>query len=256
MIATAQLGFWLRRKGYKVGGGLLVTVAVCLVPLLTYSVERMTGLWAAGDPGTYEGFYPRIHASWIVMEIATVMVALVALRFVRFSFLTAPLAFALWFFSMDVASLVLRETYLSGERREWISVIIGLLTIAVGYGLDRSLRAKHESTLKSGTEDYAFWCYLFGMLAFWGGLTMMDSNSEWGRAGYAFINVVLIWLAVKLKRVTFLIFGALGVHIYLGHLAYEVFKDSILFPFALALLGVSLILVTVFAQRRMNRLSQ
>ena len=46
-----------------------------------------------------------------------------------------------------------------------------------------------------------------------------------------------------------ILFGVLGVHIYLGHLAYEVFKDSILFPFALALLGLSVILVTVFAQR-------
>ena len=43
----------------------------------------------------------------------------------------------------------------------------------------------------------------------------------------------------------FLVFGALGVHLYLGHLAYEVFKNSFFFPFALALLGLSLILFTV-----------
>jgi hypothetical protein len=43
------------------------------------------------------------------------------------------------------------------------------------------------------------------------------------------------------------------VHIYLVHLAYEVFKESVLFPFALAVLGLSVILFTVFAQRLMRR---
>jgi hypothetical protein len=37
---------------------------------------------------------------------------------------------------------------------------------------------------------------------------------------------------------------------YLGHLAYEVFKDSFFFPFVLALLGLGLILLTVWMQRR------
>ena len=93
-------------------------------------------------------------------------------------------------------------------------------------------------------------------LAFWGGLTMMDNDSEFWRAVYALINVGLIALAVKTRRAVFLVFGVLGVHVYLGHLAYEVFKDSFLFPFALALLGLSLILVTVLAQRKMGQLAQ
>jgi len=94
------------------------------------------------------------------------------------------------------------------------------------------------------------------MFAFWGGLTMMDSDSELGRAVYALINIGLIALAVKTRRAVFLVFGVLGVHLYLGHLAYKVFKDSFLFPFALALLGLSLILITVFAQRKMGHLAQ
>jgi hypothetical protein len=40
--------------------------------------------------------------------------------------------------------------------------------------------------------------------------------------------------------------STLGVHVYLGHPAYEVYKDSFFFPFALALLGLSLILLTVW----------
>ena len=78
----------------------------------------------------------------------------------------------------------------------------------------------------------------------------MDSNSEVSKALYALLNVGLIGLAVKFGRSTFLVFGALGVHLYLGHLAYRVFQDSFFFPFALALLGLSLILLTVWIQRR------
>lgn len=244
-LATASMGTWVRRLGYKVGGGLLITVAVCLVPIITYSIQDMLGLWPAGDPGSYEGFYPKVHGSWIVMEIATIAAAAAALRFVRFGFLTAPLAFAFWFLSMDVASLILQDPVLIDDRRSWISVIVGIATILVGYALDKYMKPPEHGH----TEDFAFWCYLFGTLAFWGGLTSIDGDSEFSRAIYALVNVGLIALAIRLKRTVFLVFGALGIHVYLGHLAFRVFEDSFFFPFVIAGLGLSLIMMTVFAQR-------
>lgn len=248
MLIAVGLGRLLRQKGYVVGGGLLITVAVCLVPLLTFVVEDMLGLWPAARPGEYREYYPRVHASWIVMELATMAAALVALRFVPFGFLTAPLAHAFWFFSMDVAEWLFGDSLSRGQRC-WVSVVVGLLTMLVGYGLERA----HRRPGVPRSEDFAFWCYLFGLMAFWGGLTFMESGSEFGRIVYALINVGLIALGVRLRRAVFLVFGIFGVHIYLGHLAYEVFKDSFLFPFALALLGLSVILVTVLAQRQMSR---
>ena len=250
MLIAVSVGSWLRNNGYLVAGGLLITVAVSLVPLLTYSVERMTGFWPAEDPGAYRSFYPLIHGSWIVMEIATIAAALIALRYVRFAFLTAPLAFCFWFLSMDIAALLYRENELYWETRKWVSVIVGLIIMAVGYGIDRSLR--NRGTPKS--EDLSFWCYLFGLMAFWGGLSSMDSDSELNRAIYLLINLGLMGIGVKLKRATFMVFGALGVYGYLGHLAYRVFKDSVFFPFVLALLGLSMILGTVWAQKRMRKL--
>jgi hypothetical protein len=246
MMIAGGLGWWLRGKGYLIGGGLLITVAVCLVPLLTYTIEDILGLWPSANPGPYKNYYPWINGSWIVMELATIAAAALALRFVRFGFLTAPIAFSFWFLSMDLAALITRNASLSWETRQWISVIVGLFTLLVGYGLERYMHKPGEPR----SEDFAFWCYLFGMLAFWGGLTSMNSGSEIMQALYALLNVGLIWLAVKLRRSTFLVFGALGVHLYLGHLAYQVFEDSFFFPFVLALLGLSLILLTVWMQRR------
>ena len=250
-VIAVSIGLWLRKRGYLVGGGLLITVAVCLVPLMTFSIEDVLGLWPAEAPGDYQGFYPMIHGSWIIMEIATVAVAAIALYFVRFGFLTAPLAFSLWFFSMDVAALVLGRA-LDGNSRSWISVGVGLLTIGFGYALDKALNRRGDFR----SEDFAFWCYLFGLMAFWGGMTSMDSGSELGKFIYLLINIGLIGIAIYLKRSVFLVFGAIGVHVYLGDLAYRVFADSFLFPFAIAGLGLSLILLTVFAQSYLRRRSK
>jgi hypothetical protein len=242
---AAGVGLWLCEKGYSVGGGLLITVAVCMVPLITYSIEDILGIWPGDRPGDYKDFYPWIRGSWIVMELATIAAGLLTLRYIRFAFLTAPIAFSFWFLSMDLAAWIIGDASLDWNSRAWVSICVGFFTMFVGYCLQRSLRQPE----RRHAEDFAFWCYLFGLMAFWGGMTSLDSDSELGRLVYAVINLGLIGIAVKLRRAVFLVFGAIGVHVYLGHLAYAVFKDSFLFPFALAGLGLSLILVTVWAQR-------
>ena len=249
-VLAVALGLWLRGKGYLVGGGLLVTVAVCLLPLITYCVEDLLGFWPDVHPGEYGDYYPMVRGGWILMEWVTIIGALVALRFVRFAFLTAPLAFSFWFFSMDLAAWLFGKQNLSGDEISWVSAGVGLLTMLVGYGLDRSLRAADETY----SEDFAFWCYLFGLMAFWGGLTSMNGDSELNRFVYLLINLALIGIAVYTKRRVFLVFGVIGAHIYLGHLAFRVFENSFLFPFVLAFLGLSVILITVFAQSYIRRL--
>src|SRR6266571_2170161 len=66
MLIAFAAGIIIRRHGYVVAGGLLITVGVSLTPLLVYSIERMSGFWPAGDPGEYKEFYPLMHGSWIV----------------------------------------------------------------------------------------------------------------------------------------------------------------------------------------------
>lgn len=242
---AAGLGLWLRGKGYVVGGGLLITVAVCLTPLIVYCVENLLGFWPAEDPGAYHDFYPKIRGSWIVMELATMAVALFALIRVQFGFLTAPLAFSLWFFSMDAASWILGDQDLDWNVRAWVSILVGVMTMLFGFALERSLHRPG----KPRSQDFAFWCYLFGLLAFWGGMTSMNSDNEVGRFVYMLINVGLAAIALWIHRSVFLVLGAVGIFIYLAHLAYEVFKDSVLFPFTLALLGLGLIVATILGQK-------
>ena len=50
--------------------------------------------------------------------------------------------------------------------------------------------------------------------------------------------------------------GALGVAFYLGDLSYRVFRDSMMFPFALTLLGLGVVWLGVWWQRHEVRLHQ
>src|SRR6266567_3717846 len=125
--------------------------------------------------------------------------------------------------------------------------------MALGYwGENKPYRDFHVFI---ASRDYAFWLYLFGVLTFWGGLTSMNSDSELGKLAYFGINVLMILIGAVLGRRVFAVFGGLGVAFYLGHLSQKVFKDSLLFPFALSLIGLAIIGLGVLWQRREAQLS-
>jgi hypothetical protein len=56
-------------------------------------------------------------------------------------------------------------------------------------------------------------------------------------------------VAVFMGRRVYAVFGTLGIAFYLGHLADKVFKDSLLFPFALSLIGVAVIALGLYYHR-------
>jgi CHASE2 domain-containing sensor protein len=84
----------------------------------------------------------------------------------------------------------------------------------------------------------------------------MDASSEWSRFGYFLVNVGLMTVSILLQRRVFLVFGALGAYGYLGYLSYDLFADSLWFPFALTALGASLIAGGVFYQRHRERIER
>ena len=106
---------------------------------------------------------------------------------------------------------------------------------------------------KYSDTDFAFWTYLFGMLAFCGGLSSMDSKSELSKLIYCRLNVGFIVVAVDLRRRVIIVFGTFGVLGYLSHLAWKVFMDSYAFPIVLALLGVFILFLAVKYQKNKNK---
>ncbi|WP_036294790.1 hypothetical protein [Methylosinus sp. PW1] len=244
-VGFATAGGWLwRRRGLRTPAGLLVTCAVSMAPLFVFALQLLGG----HDPTEavpYHDFYVWVRAGWLPMELGTIAAALLALAFFPFPFLTMIIAFTLWFMSMDLTPwLVGRESF-TFEQRANVSLAFGAVVIAVAWLVDLQ-------RWRGG--DFAFWLHLSGLLAFWGGLTAQHSGDEIGKALYCAINLGLLLLSLVLMRRAYAVFGAFGVTLYLGHLASEVFKDSILFPFALSGIGVAVIAAGLLFHRHGPRL--
>jgi hypothetical protein len=249
----AGAGALLRaRRELRVASGLLFALVVAMVPVAVYGLEQGTNLWKGvhrigqlvgllPDPAAYDLARPELYASLrsntFLEELSALVAGLVALRYVRFPFLTAPIAFALWAMAtVSVPDLLFDDT--AWEAQLWLSSGVGAVILVGTYFIDRRTE-----------QDYAFWTYLFGLMAFWGGLSMMKTGTEWEYLAYCMVNLLLVLLGIFLERRMFLVFGALGIFQYLYHLAYVVFADSIFFPIALSILGAGLIYLGVKYQQ-------
>ena len=243
-FATVGVLLWKRAAGgLRNLGGLLVTVAVAMTPLTIYGLQRWSGWWTLADPGSYSGFHEWIKGGWVWMEVGTVLAGLVALSFVRFPFLTAPVAFALWYLSMDLTPILFGVGDANFTWNEY-------LRVSLGFGVLMLLAAYAVDVYRQWREpDYGFWLSFFGLLAFWGGLSLLHAGNERGALFYALINAGLMCVGVVLDRRAFVVFGALGFNGYLGHLAWEVFAQSTLFPFVLSAFGIFVIVGGVIYAR-------
>jgi hypothetical protein len=236
-LAFVRAGSRLRDE-LPIPAGLLYTMAVCMTPLAVWGLERATGFWPASDPGEYRDFFPYIRSSWVFIEAGTIVAALFALRKVKFSFLVAPAAVALWFMSMDLSAFLSGNVSWNTDLYRRVSIVFGLAMLFIAWLAD------HKSEI-----DLSFWLYLFGMTSLWSALSSMDSGSEVPRALYCVLNLFFIVLSVVLRRRIFLIYGALGVNAYLSTLAWRVFEHSVMFPFVLTAMGLAIIWLAVKYQR-------
>lgn len=224
--------FWFRQN-LKVPGGLLVTLAVTMVPLAVGSFADSIG-YSLTQYLTTDGFQ-------FLLEGATIVSALLALRFFKFPFLTAPIAASLWLMSLTAVD------YLFHGNGSFFGMWNQQLTVTMLFGIGMIVAGLFVDGNREG--DYSFWLYLFGASAFWFSLSLMDSSSELGKGFYAIVNVGLMFASVLLSRRVFLLYGSLGVLYYLGHVAYVLAADSIWFPVALTVGGIGVIWAGVWYRK-------
>lgn len=239
-VAGVSLTEYFRKRSLSIPAGICAAFVVALVPLAVYGVQDVMGLWS-GDR-VYRDYHRWIDWRWLLMELATLAAGALMFWRYRYPFLLMPVAVTLWYMSMDVSSWLI---FGLGEYDDWllrkqVSVWFGILMIALALWVD----FRNQSV-----RDYPFWLYLFGVLTFWGGLSMMDSDSEWSKFLYCLINVAMVFAGVLIRRRVFTIFGALGMLGYFWHLADKIFKDSWLFPISLTLAGLAVVFIGVWWQR-------
>lgn len=246
-LAYAGVGFKLantfQKKGHAIPAGICATFVVALTPLAIYGIQQAMGWWPDDSP--YREYHRYIKWHWIFLELGTLAVGAIIAWLYRYPFLQMPIAVTLWYMSMDVAAMLAggRPDY---ELRTLVSMYFGLAMTLFAFWVD--IRSS-----KSG--DYAFWLYLFGVIAFWGGMTPQHSDSELSKFIYCCINLLLVGIGVVIVRRVFVVFGAIGCSIYLGHLANEVFKDSWLFPIALTAIGLGIIYLGLLWQKNEERIT-
>ncbi len=231
-------------KKLDIPAGICATFAVCLTPLAIYGLQQWLGLWPDGT--VYRDYHKYIKWHWLYMELGTLAVGVVVAWKYKYPFLVMPIAVTLWYMSMDVAAMLSDGEYI-WQLRKLVSMYSGLLMIGLAFWVDIRSRGK---------ADYAFWIYLFGVIAFWGGLSSQNSGDELAKFFYFLINLSMIGVGVILVRRVFVVFGALGACGYLGHLASSVFKDSLLFPLALTAIGLGIIYLGVFWQKHEQAITE
>ena len=248
-VAFAALGvalthFFLERKRLPIPAGVMMTFAVAATPLAVYSLQRAIGFWEGEYIAT--DFHRFVDWRWIQMELATLAAAAIAFWHYRMPFLLFPTSVVLWYLQMDLVPFVFDDLDSNWELRKLTSVYFGLLMMLLAVWVD----------IRSGRrKDYAFWLYLFGVLTFWGGLSAMESDSELNKFLYFCVNVGLLGVGALLSRRVFAVFATLGILGYFAHLSHELFKDSLMFPVALAALGLGIVFLGMKWQRHERALS-
>lgn len=248
-LAYAAAGIWLtefflNRRRLAIPAGITATFVVVLTPLAVYGLQAALGWWAEGR--VYREYHTYIDWRWILMELATLATGAVMLWRYRLPFLVMPVGVTLWYMSMDLTPFLFGDADSTWHLRKLVSLWFGLFIIAFAFFVD--IRTRYD-------RDFAFWFYLFGVMAFWGGLSSMESGSELSKFFYLCINLGMIAVGAALSRRVFAVFGGLGVAMYLGHLAYSVFKDSMMFPFMLTIIGLGVIYLGIIWQRHEGAIS-
>jgi hypothetical protein len=202
----------------------------------------MLNLWPdASGAETYQAFYRTIDGAWIILEIASILITLVVLWLTRFPLLTLLLAFWVWYLSMDLTEVLTgHDDFAWGPAEWWVGAAVGLISIGIGVW----------QQYRHGGQEWSRWFYLFGHIALLGNLAALTLGSD-TVPGVLFLAVYVgclvasVWLQARI----FLVFGALGCYAYVAKLAFDVFAGSLGFTFALAAIGLAIVLVTVAYQR-------
>jgi hypothetical protein len=247
-LAYAGVGLKLtgnfQQKGHTIPAGICATFVVALAPLAIYGIQQAMGWWP--DESTYREYHRYIKWHWIYLELGTLAVGAIISWMYRYPFLQMPIAVTLWYMSMDIAAM------LAGGRPDFELRAL----VSMYFGLTMTLFAFWVDIRSSKSGDYSFWLYLFGVIAFWGGMTSQHSDSELSKLIYFGINFLLIGIGVVIVRRVFTVFGAIGCSIYLAHLADEVFKDSWLFPITLSAIGLGIIYLGLIWQKNEKTLTR
>jgi hypothetical protein len=221
-------------------------LAVAMTPVWTWAILRLTG--EIPDPEAWDNalsrYEPYVASRLIILELATIGVALVAVRRVRFFALAAPIAAALAALLLHLGQ-ALGDPRLSWYLGPYYQCVVACAMLAIAYAVERRQPAG---------EDYAFWVYLAGVVMLFVAYVQVWPHIGRWRHALPLVAAALVTASLYLRRRTLLIAGGVAAFGYLGYLAFDVFRRVVALPITLATLGLLVIVSTVWTQRRFPKL--
>jgi hypothetical protein len=240
-------GWQLARMAFPRAAGLAFMLAVALAPLVAWSILDLTGEWPRVRPNdALLRYAPWMATRYLVLDLGTILVALLVWRKRRFPALILPIAVALWWCWFHLGQLLELGRYTQGYQ-QWIMLTCGLALLGVA---DVTERWQVRTGAREREGDYAGALWYVGLLGFSIAYMVIWSDTDGWKHLMPFVAAGLIALSLVTRRRGFLGAGVLGVFGYLAYLASDVFKTGAAFPIILAALGVLTILSTVWLQRR------
>ena len=178
--AALALALALQHTGRLVAAGVLATLAVVFFAVFAGALETLIGI--LDDFGNNDWTFGRF-----LLELLTIVAAVVALRRFRAPLLVLPVALVFWFALVDIGP------------EEVMSIVAGVVLVAAGHAVDRA-----------GREPFGFWLHLVGGLAFGGGvLALVDGNAGWILVGV--LSVAYVLGAYTFGRSSYAVLGAIGI---------------------------------------------
>lgn len=244
-LLLGGVGVWLQRREFTLAAGIAFMLTVFLVPLVVWSLLVVIGVWPGSAMNIFNAREQRANAWWSVVDVVTVAIGALLYRRFRHSAVMVPLGLSLWLLGVHLAH-ALAGPLLTGRLERWALLTTGLGIFATA-GLVERAQARDTRVARS---DAAMFLWVVAIVASAVGLaTVMSSADEWTHLLLP-ISLALVAMSLYLRRRTHLVGGVLGVFVYLWWVADEYFRTYLSLPAILATLGILLILVTVWLQRR------
>lgn len=234
----------MRREGFHTASGLAVLLTVMLAPMLVYAFDDITRWFSVEGGDGAACRYPEFllwncRGEELVAELVLVAAALIALRAVRFGLLVAPIAMVALRLLFHVNDAIHRGG-LGHATSGWTWAIGASAMAAAAYAVERQ---------QDGDEDFAFWLHCTAVIAAVGAAVTLTQAYPFYRHLLVPGAFVVFALSLLLRRRPWMLLGVAWSGWYVVWLASDVFRGSPAFPIVLALLGLAMIIATVWVQR-------
>jgi len=216
-------GEMLRHRGLEQPEAVLQTAAVGFVATVTYSVERIAGIW---PDGAHDLGY--LHQGITGMVLAGLAGAVVLLAVRPDPLVLIPLGLGTTLLAADLAELVLGND--TSLRSKFAFVLpVGLAWIVAGLRLDVGHR-----------RPYALWAHWVGLIASAASVLILMPQTVPGYAAIGVLGALSLFFSAFVRHWSFTVIGAFGV---LAAVSGALEMLGGVAPVAIAVLGVLFIYV-------------